>query len=537
MLQLQHRLSLRVISLTVILGVLTCYIIVSGMYALNRFKDDYQDVKDNHLDVLLNVISLKAQVNDVLKTTWGMFLTEDRIDIEAGMLHITDKSVWIDDSLLKLSKKTDNTADLMNLKSRLYEQTHSTYAELQKKFDLEQQLLMQYQKVENYKFLQIEKGDPKVVLIIDRIMSLLTPVVSRHLTSTKQPPISEIKLLINSVENKVTKQDFNELSALFLAEHSFVDVYQNYIKQIKTLKVLKIKNAEVSSLVASVMGETVLSVQKVLVTHLHEIEDKLTLRKFQLYFILFLYLALTSVLIFLQTDFLRRVYLIRKVIDAGYSKTQHMIPIKGRDEISEMAKAVKNYIEELLAKEQQISENNIKLQHLATHDSLTNIYNRRYFDDQLNHEHLRYLRYKEPYCLAMLDLDLFKRINDTYGHSVGDEVIIEFTRIVAQQIRNTDLFARLGGEEFAVLMTRTNQQDAVLLMERIRKMTMQTPTIVDGLKIDYTVSIGVVEVHKIDDMQDPSKQLVMADSALYNAKKTGSNKVCVYQSESAVDSL
>jgi diguanylate cyclase (GGDEF)-like protein len=513
------------------LAAITSYIGISGGYALQNFKEDYQDIKDNHLEVLLNIIELKTQVNEVLNITLGMFSTENSQELASEYARLDNKKIWVESALKAIDNKVVDTQDLVDLQSMLYKQTDLVSAALQKKFELSDKLFAQYEQVENYKFAQIKEGKPEVVLTIDRMMSLLTPIVRRDFIEKKKVSKTELHVLLNAIESKIAPQTFRDLNDLFFGPSSFVLVYEDYINQLNTLDLLKMNNAKVSASVIDIIAKKGIAIQKELLLHLHQIEEKLSSRKYKLYSLLLVSLMFTLILIFLQAGFLRRVDLIRKVIDAGNKKSQFDFPIKGKDEITEMAISVKSYIDTLLEKEQEASENNERLKHLASHDGLTNIYNRRYFDTNLTQEHIRYLRYKEPYCLAMLDLDFFKKINDNYGHDIGDKVLIDFTSRVSNQMRETDIFARLGGEEFALLMPRTSETNAIILMERIRNEINSTACVAENLYIKFTVSIGVVEVQKIEDIEDATKQLAFADKALYQAKNSGRNKVCAYRHE------
>ena len=529
--RLKNRLSIRLLSLTIMLALITSYVGISGGYALQNFKEDYQDIKDNHLEVLLNIIELKTQVNDVLNITLGLFLTENGQELASEYSLVSNKKIWVERALKEIDNKAVDTQDLVDLQVMLYKQTDLVYVALQKKFELSEQLFAQYEKVENYKFLQIKEGQPEIVLTIDRMMNLLTPIVRRDFIEKKKVSDTALHSLLNNIESKVTPKEFLALNDLFFGPSSFVSVYGDYINQLHVLDSLKINNAKVSSLVIDAIAKKGITIQKELLLHLHQIEENLSARKYNLYSLLFISFMLTVILIFLQIGFLRRVDLIRKVIDAGNKKSQFDFPIKGKDEITEMAISVKSYIDTLLEKEHEASENNERLKHLASHDGLTNIYNRRYFDTNLTQEHIRYLRYKEPYCLAMLDLDFFKKINDSYGHDIGDKVLIDFTTRVSNQMRETDVFARLGGEEFALLMPRTSESNAITLMERIRNEINSTACVAENLYIKYTVSIGVVEVQEIEGIEDATKQLAFADKALYQAKNSGRNKVCAYRHE------
>jgi diguanylate cyclase (GGDEF)-like protein len=178
---------------------------------------------------------------------------------------------------------------------------------------------------------------------------------------------------------------------------------------------------------------------------------------------------------------------------------------------------------QLSEKNRQLSESLARIQQLASHDDLTGVLNRRAFMQQLADERLRAQRRNEPFCVAMLDIDNFKAVNDRFGHLAGDTVLKEFCRIVASCLRATDRFARYGGEEFAVLLVPlTTAEPALAAMERLRAAVeaQDWGTIGNGLAV--TVSIGVAMFDRDEAVE---QQLARADAALYAAKHRGRNRV------------
>ncbi|WP_457748381.1 diguanylate cyclase [Sulfurimonas sp.] len=160
-----------------------------------------------------------------------------------------------------------------------------------------------------------------------------------------------------------------------------------------------------------------------------------------------------------------------------------------------------------------------KLKHLATVDALTGIYNRYKINTIIEDEIKRVKRYEETFSLLMFDIDYFKKVNDTYGHDVGDYVLQDLSRIVLNTIRNTDSFGRWGGEEFMLVAPYTKKEDALFLAEKIRK-NIESYTFKTVGKV--TVSIGVTLVHKEDSINTLIKRV---DNALYEAKANGRNQV------------
>ncbi len=168
------------------------------------------------------------------------------------------------------------------------------------------------------------------------------------------------------------------------------------------------------------------------------------------------------------------------------------------------------------------------LQELAHTDSLTGLYNRRVFVERLEQETARLARSDtSPISLLMLDLDHFKRINDNFGHAMGDSVLRHFAKLMKETIRSIDLAARLGGEEFAILLPGADKNEAIGIAERICRQTASSALPCRTDPLHYTVSIGVAQVSVHD--RNTEAALHRADSALYSAKANGRNQVCWFE--------
>ena len=160
-------------------------------------------------------------------------------------------------------------------------------------------------------------------------------------------------------------------------------------------------------------------------------------------------------------------------------------------------------------------------------DHLTGVINRRYFLRTLEREWSFARRHEMALALAMLDLDHFKKVNDTYGHVIGDQVLVEFAHRVMGQIRREDFLARYGGEEFISLLPGTDKTGAFSLAERIRQQISKEPFVVDEQDIPVSVSIGVVSFDTKDlGATTPETMLREVDKQLYRAKSNGRN--CVW---------
>lgn len=165
-----------------------------------------------------------------------------------------------------------------------------------------------------------------------------------------------------------------------------------------------------------------------------------------------------------------------------------------------------------------------QIRQLATHDDLTGLLNRRAMLDRMQLEQCRSLRSGSPLLIAQLDIDHFKAVNDTHGHAAGDLVLQRFADTVRRNVRDTDVLARWGGEEFVLLLCDTPAADAVALMERLRQavQAMQVPVPQSGGPITVTVSIGLARHTPADPL---AGTLERADRALYAAKAGGRNRV------------
>lgn len=166
--------------------------------------------------------------------------------------------------------------------------------------------------------------------------------------------------------------------------------------------------------------------------------------------------------------------------------------------------------------------NERKLDKLSLTDALTNIPNRRYFEIALQQEIAKAQRNNTPLVLAILDIDFFKKVNDQYGHDVGDEVIKHIANHLRQVLRAGNTVARVGGEEFAVLLPEMNLQFAVEVAERMRQTIELNDYQMEDESLHLTISIGMVGV---DVNESPENAYKLADDALYAAKRGGRNRV------------
>lgn len=171
----------------------------------------------------------------------------------------------------------------------------------------------------------------------------------------------------------------------------------------------------------------------------------------------------------------------------------------------------------------------ILLKNQATRDPLTSVFNRRYFEETVNQNILDYQSSKEPYSILMIDADFFKRINDTYGHKIGDKVLMELASTTERELRDKDIVARYGGEEFVVFLPGINEEQGKKVAERLRQSIAGIRITGDNDDIiSITVSIGVSSSAISDNVDVLIKT---ADEALYRAKQNGRNRVELFSKQ------
>ena len=195
------------------------------------------------------------------------------------------------------------------------------------------------------------------------------------------------------------------------------------------------------------------------------------------------------------------------------------------------ADLISRWQQRLSSQRQELQDALAQVQQLATRDALTGLYNRHHMQDKLDYASQRYQRYGERFTLALIDLDHFKRINDGYGHQVGDQALMAFATAASMVLRDTDTLARWGGEEFLFLMPNTSPQKAAIALDRIRE-TLQTVVIsavASHLKLQFSAGLAL----HIGG-ESPEGTLERADQALYQAKNEGRHRSVVAAGREAI---
>ncbi len=212
-----------------------------------------------------------------------------------------------------------------------------------------------------------------------------------------------------------------------------------------------------------------------------------------------------------------------------------LIDVTGRKQAEEELRRAKDDLETVLLKLQQSLERETLL---ASTDGLTGLCNHRHFFELAEREFQAAVRYQYPLTFVMFDLDYFKQINDTLGHTAGDKLLVEVAQIAAAQVRASDLVARYGGDEFIVLLPHASAQQALVVAERIRVSVAAIP--VDGLRDDQepftvTLSMGITEMRPKPADDNLERIIQRADDALYKAKRSGRNRVEIWAGSEPAD--
>jgi diguanylate cyclase (GGDEF)-like protein len=221
-------------------------------------------------------------------------------------------------------------------------------------------------------------------------------------------------------------------------------------------------------------------------------------------------------------------------LDAGDMKPYSQILQEANEELGKLNLSYEQLVMELKqAKEMaeklavEAWEAKERLREVSIKDGLTNLYNHKHFQDTMDKEMPRAERYSHVLSLIMVDIDFFKKINDTYGHPQGDIVLRAIADVFEQIVRKPDTTARYGGEEFAIILPETDIKGAVTLAERLRQMVEKLELKLGDKSVKVTISIGVTTYDPSRGRKTKAEIIGAADKALYNSKKTGRNKLSI----------
>lgn len=198
-----------------------------------------------------------------------------------------------------------------------------------------------------------------------------------------------------------------------------------------------------------------------------------------------------------------------------------------REPFSKDHKSLLNTVSNQLALSLNNALEHKKFLGLAAHDCLTKTLNRRAFDEIIEREFNRSVRYKTPLSVVMMDLDHFKKVNDSRGHLAGDIVLKEVAETISKCLREIDIFARYGGEEFVIILPQTNIEKACIMAERIRKAIECFSVYFEEGEIKVTLSMGIAS-YPFTPAKDKNDLVNLADNAMYQAKKNGRNRIYIH---------
>jgi diguanylate cyclase (GGDEF)-like protein len=200
---------------------------------------------------------------------------------------------------------------------------------------------------------------------------------------------------------------------------------------------------------------------------------------------------------------------------------------RGKYAEEELQRAREDLEKQVRERAAELIKANRQLQELSITDGLTGLYNHRHLIRILESEHRRALRYRRNFALLMVDVDYFKQVNDTYGHPCGDQVLQTIARLFKECVRTTDVVARYGGDEIAIILLETNKGTALKVSEKLRRVVERHPFEWEGQTFQVTVSIGVASVLE-KGIEDWNGLLNAADKALYQAKERKRNIVVAF---------
>ncbi len=211
--------------------------------------------------------------------------------------------------------------------------------------------------------------------------------------------------------------------------------------------------------------------------------------------------------------------------DFMYQNTTFIPLLSSTGDVSHLCLLIYDVTDNAVHK-QSLKRANEELAVLSQTDGLTKLFNRTHWENCLQAEYKRWSRSQHPSSLVMLDIDHFKSVNDTYGHTVGDEVIRHVSTLIRHHARETDVSGRYGGEEFAILLADTPLKNAYIFAERLRKEVCESVIAFNDIELKYTISIGIAEVDS--SIKNHEKWIECADTALYRSKETGRNKTSMH---------
>jgi len=206
-----------------------------------------------------------------------------------------------------------------------------------------------------------------------------------------------------------------------------------------------------------------------------------------------------------------------------------MSPLMSADGVVNHIAIIIYDVTDIASNRKALESANLELEKLSRTDKLTQLNNRGFWEECLTLEFSRYKRYESTCSVVMFDIDHFKRVNDTYGHQAGDEVIRLVSKVLRDNLRQTDIAGRYGGEEFGVILGNTDAEAAVVFCERLRKQIEALKVVHEDQTIKFTISLGISQADM--SLTDYKTWLEQADQALYASKEGGRNQTNIFKKD------
>lgn len=380
---------------------------------------------------------------------------------------------------------------------------------------------------------------------------------------TERSGRERIALVAEALSNLLVGYDYSNMESLAERIVKLQDVQQITVRNLTGKIMVSRNSSEFNETVKEqryeapvlFLGETIGSVELRISLERHEQKMRKTyiniilwLSFFALFLGLLLY-AVTSKAIIKPIGHFRD--LINGILNDPSGLAQRKLVITSRDELGELAaifntmnekvhdyqqRLQEKYIladstllainEQLKTRTEELEKALTQVERLATTDSLTELPNRRHFDNFLTSAFPRAVRFGEPICLVLVDVDHFKKINDQYGHGAGDYVLQELARLFKARTRETDICARMGGDEFAFLLCRADTEESLVLSQELLRKVGEHSFVANGTKLNVMLSIGIAQISP--DIHDGEALYGAADAALYEAKHRGRGQIVVY---------
>ncbi|MDY0327319.1 MAG: GGDEF domain-containing protein [Arcobacteraceae bacterium] len=489
----------------------------------NKTKDETFSQIGSQIRLIVNMNRLKTS-GEIIATSSNH---QERIKAKITAQVLSLDSIFYDNAhLIKLDIKDlwESIANIYNLRANADSIKLQAYNELTMLIQSNPKILQNINKMKSH-------NNPNTKLLYDHVQLILNKLI--YITSEKSSSfhlysgnslIEHIKLLTTYKETNLYNKEFE----IFLNKliHISELVCDSYLLNEKAKDIWKDKSVHIDTIQQTFSTVTLQTTHQGVQEIINIAQSAQTSKDTTLI------VSITIGFLLILLALLLYIFIFRPLIRT--TKSLHLAEIGKKinpkkellteiDAIGQAANILGTTVNDLKEQKLELKLANEKLEELSITDQLTGIANRRRFFDRANLELSNIKRYKHNSCILMLDIDFFKKINDTYGHGIGDDALKGFVKEIAIILRDNDTFARLGGEEFSILLPNTNTETALLVADRIKQAIYNMETLTPQGILRFTVSIGISLLK--DDDTSVEVALARADEALYEAKKSGRNQI------------